>query len=89
MTTKTQPDPNREQIEMGKLFAEMMNLIEDTRKKSEEQEALRAETRKMEAEILKLNTETKWHPFYRVAIVWGSAFAAAAAVIKFSNAFLK
>jgi len=84
----THNDPSREQIEMGKLFAEMMNLIEDTRKKSEEQEALRAQTRKMEAEILKLNTETRWHPFYKAAILWGSAFAALAAVIALVKAFL-
>jgi len=103
MNTKTHNETDREQIEMGKLFAEMMNLMADTRKKEDEREKLRAEmlrredereklraeTRKMEAEILKLNAETKWHPFYRAAILWGSAFAAAAAVIKFSNMFLK
>jgi len=66
---------DREYAELRKLLAETDNLI--------------AETRKMQSEILKLDVETKWHPLYKVAILWGSAFAAAAAVIKFSNAFLR
>jgi len=87
---------DREYAELRKLLAETDNLIAETRKMQsetqkqiEEREKLRAETRKMQSEILKLDVETKWHPLYKVAILWGSAFAAAAAVIKFSNAFLR
>jgi len=79
----------REYAELKKMLVETDEIIAKMRKMNDERENLRAETRKMEAEILKLNTETRWHPFYKAAILWGSAFAAAAAVIKFSNAFLK
>jgi len=66
MTTKTQPDSNREQVEIGKLVAEMLNLIEDTRKKEDEREKIRAETR--------------WHPLFIVAGAFaaGAGFLAAA-----------
>jgi len=85
MSTSTQNETSREQVEMGKLFAEMLNLIEDTRKKEDEREKLRAEAQKMQAEALKLNAEARWHPLYKVAILWGSAFAAATVFIKFIN----
>jgi len=48
MTTETDHIPSREKLETGKLFAEMMNLLEDTRKKEDER--------------VKIRTETKWHP---------------------------
>jgi len=92
-----------EQIDLRKVLAEIDNLRaatlkmqSETQMQIEEREKLRSEMRKMQkeahkidAEILKINAETKWHPFYKVALFWGSAFAAAAAVIKFSNVFLK
>jgi len=67
----------REYAELKKMLVETDEIIAKMRKMNDERE------------ILKLNTETRWHPFYKAAILWGSAFAAAAAVIKFSNAFLK
>jgi len=50
MNTETYNDMNREQVEMGRTFAEMMNLIEDARKKEDEREKLRAETMKIQVE---------------------------------------
>jgi len=62
-----------EQIDLRKVLAEIDNL--------------RADTIRMQAETQKLNAETKWHAFYKVAMWWGSAFAAAAAFIKLFNMF--
>jgi len=73
---------DREYAELRKMLVETDNLIAETRK-------MQREASKIDAEILKLHAETRWHSFYKVAMWWGSAFAAAAAVIKFSNAFLK
>jgi len=60
MTTETQHNPNREEIEIGKIFAEMINLLEDTRKKQSESQ--------------KLNVEAKWHPVWvSAALLAGGA----------------
>jgi len=69
------PTTDYEQIDLRRVLAEIDNL--------------RAETLKMQAETQKINAETKWHAFYKVAMWWGSAFAAAATFIKFSNFFMR
>jgi len=51
-------------------------------------EKIRAEINHIVAETHKVTTETKWHSFYRVAIVWASAFGAAAAAITLVKLFL-
>jgi len=38
-------------------------------------EKIRAEINQIVAQTQKLNAETRWHAFYRVAILWGSALA--------------
>jgi len=75
MSTETQHDTDREQIEMGKVFAEMMKLLD-------EREKLRAETAKMQG-------ETKWHPlvvgagiFSAGAVFLGAAVGALLALVK-------
>jgi len=44
-------------------------------------EKIRVEINRIVAETHKLNAETRWHAFYKVAMWWGSAFAAAIALI--------
>jgi len=65
MNTDTQNNMNRAQIEIGKLVAEMLDWIEDTRKKEDEREKTRAETR--------------WHPLFIVvgAFAAGAVFLGA------------
>jgi len=74
MDTSTRNDPNRDQIEMGKIFAEMMNLIEDTRKK--------------QAETQKLSAETKWYLVRYLGGVFIAAVIFLGAVIAAVKAFL-
>jgi len=88
MATETQNGAHREQVEMGKLFAEIMNLLEDTRRKEDEREKLRAEARKMESESQKLNAETKWHPIRYLGGVFVAAVIFLGAVIAVVKAFL-
>jgi len=64
----------KDDLDIEKIRAEITSLLESSHK--------------MQAETLKINAETKWHSFYRVAIVWASAFAAAAAMITLAKAFL-
>jgi len=96
MSTSAQQETSREQVEMGKLFAEMMNLIEDTRKKEKEREMLRAEMLKREderekirSETMKIQSETRWHPlvvgagiFSAGAVFLGAVVGAVLALIK-------
>jgi len=81
MNTETYNNMDREQVEMGRTFAEMMNLIEDTRKKEDEREKLRAETMKIqvEAQTLKLR---------HVVAAFVAAIVFVAAVVGLVKAFL-
>jgi|GEM_PF-2176494 len=74
MNAQTHNEPSRDQIEMGKIFAEMMNLLEDTRRKEDEREKMRAETARvqderdrMRAETLKLQAEAMTFKFRHFA----------------------
>jgi len=64
----------KDELDIEKIRAEITSLMESSRK--------------MQAETVKIQTETKWHVFYRVALMWGSAFAALAAVITLVKLFL-
>jgi len=74
MATDTPNNPSRDQVATGKLFAEMMNLIENTRQK--------------QAETQKLSAETKWYPvrylggvFIAAVVFWGAVIAAVKAFL--------
>jgi len=96
MSTNAHNETSRDQVEMGKLFAEMMNLMADTRKKEEGRETLRAEVLKREdereklrAETRKMQGETKWHPlvvgagiFSAGAVFLGAVVGALLALVK-------
>jgi len=92
---KAPNDTNREQVEIGKLVAEMLNLIEDTRKKEDEREKLRAETAKMQderdrlrAEAMKLQVEAQTLKLRHVIAAYASALVFFAAIVAAVKAFL-
>jgi len=74
MSTETNKIPSREELASGKIYAEIMNLLEDTRKKEDERE--------------KLRTETKWYPVRYLGGVFIAAVIFLGAVIAAVKAFL-
>jgi len=72
--TQTHAPPSREELASGKIYAEIMNLIEDTQKK-------RVETQKLSA-------ETKWYPVRYLGGVFIAAVVFLGAVIAAVKAFL-
>jgi len=74
MSTETHKAPSREELASGKIYAEIMNLLEDTRKKEDEREKLRA--------------ETKWYPIRYLGGVFIAAVVFLGAVIVAVKAFL-
>jgi len=73
MSTTTHNEPSRDQIDIEKIRAEIMNLMEDSWKKAEERA-------KMQDEREKLRIETKWHPLWVVAAIFGAGAALATAL---------
>jgi len=63
MSAQTHNDTTRAQLDIEKIRAEITTLLDSSRK--------------MQAEVLKMKTETRWHPFWVTAALIGAGAALA------------